>query len=111
MKNGPSSPCLAGKVPPGSRDCIFFLQPSLLKECCKRSSKQHAVWVIPYGEFVGLAKETRRGSFDAAIRVGTVLVVRSQSVDGARMRLVQPLPFHGNVVLRLLPGMFQHEFM
>ena len=59
------------------------------------SAKTHAVWLIPLVNWEDVARNNRHGSFDAAVRIGEVSLVKSQTMDAARLRLVKK--FHSLV--------------
>ena len=111
IRAGPASPCLAGYVPKEKPGSIFISEPEILKQCSTRSSKGRLVWVCARPAMATAMRLARKGAFKEVMEQGPTSMVLSESMDGGRIRLVEPLPFAGQVIVKLLMPVFAQQFL
>ena len=111
VQESPTSPCQAGYVPTLMPSSIFFNDAAALKACSTRTSKLRVVWVCTRAEYNTATMIAQKGKYDRVLERGTLSIVKSESVDGGRIRLCTELPFAGTVIVKLLAPVFADYFV
>ena len=111
IKQSPTSPCQAGHVPQKLRNSIFLNDVAAWKACSQRTSKLRVVWVCARDAYSTAALVAEGGDYDRVLEQGTLSIVKSESVDGGRIRLCRELPCFGPVIVKLLDAVFVEYFV
>ena len=69
------------------------------------------VWVCARGDYSTATSIAEDGDYDRALERGTLSIVRSESMDGGRIRLCTELPCAGQVIVKLLTAVFTDYFV
>ena len=69
------------------------------------------VWVCPRNHYDAAIAMAEEDGYSRVLERGTLSIVKSQSVDGGRIRLCTKLPCAGQVIVKLLAAVFADYFV